>query len=108
MRSGHDARPFHDFPLCDARRPRDDVWRLDHSVTLLVRDARESCTLPFGSPGLSRFSSTSYETSTQLRTNLLETMREDSISKDLVEKSASLAHARQPTWVLKQCLNARM
>ena len=31
------------------------------------------------------FQLASYETSAQLRTNLLETMREDSISKDLVE-----------------------
>ena len=25
----------------------DDVWRLGHSVALLVRDVRKSCTLPF-------------------------------------------------------------
>ena len=59
----------------------DDVWRLGHSVALLVRDVREilysailiSRTLPF--------QLASYETSAQLHTNLLATMREDSISK---------------------------
>jgi hypothetical protein len=43
----HDARPFRDCPLCDALRPRDDVWQLGHGVAPLVRDARESCAVPF-------------------------------------------------------------